>query len=193
MLSLVKKALVGDTDAFLELMDINQAAMLRIAHGYFSQEADIADAIQDTILDAFEHLSSLKEPRYFKTWLIRILINNCNHIYNRNKKYVPLDDGTADITKASQKNVAPEFGTSAQEPDTPLYRFHELLSYISEENRLCFQLYYGEELNTREIADILHMKESTVRSRMHREKIKLKAKLLKDGYMPMYGKEEPLS
>ena len=192
MLPLVKKALAGDTDAFLELMDINQAAMLRIAHGYFSQEADIADAIQDTILDAFEHLSSLKEPRYFKTWLIRILINNCNHIYARNKKYVHMEEGETDFTEASQKNVASGFGVSIQEPDTPLYRFHELLSYISEKNRLFFQLYYGEELSTREIADIFHMKESTVRSRMHREKIKLKAKLLKDGYIPVYGKEETL-
>lgn len=193
MLPLIKKALSGDTDAFLELMDINQPAMLRIAHGFFSQEEDIADAIQDTILDAFEHLSSLKEPRYFKTWLIRILINNCNHIYTRNKKYVPIEENTVDFTKTSQKKVASESEVSAHDPDTPLYRFHELLSYISEENRLCFQLYYGEELSTREIADILHMKESTVRSRMHREKLKLKTKLIKDGYIPMHGKEEPLS
>ena len=193
MLPLINKALSGDTDAFLELMDINQPAMLRIAHGFFSQEEDIADAIQDTILDAFEHLSSLKEPRYFKTWLIRILINNCNHIYTRNKKYVPIEENTVDFTETSQKKVASESEVSAHDPDTPLYRFHELLSYISEENRLCFQLYYGEELSTREIADILHIKESTIRSRMHREKLKLKTKLIKDGYIPMYGKEEPLS
>ena len=66
MLSLVKKALAGDAEAFLKLMDINQPAMLRIAHGYFSQEADVADAMQDTILDAFEHLSSLKEPSHLR-------------------------------------------------------------------------------------------------------------------------------
>ncbi|MCH5250587.1 MAG: sigma-70 family RNA polymerase sigma factor [Lachnospiraceae bacterium] len=177
MLSLVKKAISGDTDAFLELMDINQPSMLRIAHGFFSQEEDIADAMQDTILDAFEHLSSLKEPRYFKTWLMRILINNCSHIYSKNKKYVSLE------------KITPDAEAHTQAPDTPLYRFYELLSYISEENRLCFQLYYGEGFGTREIADILHMKESTVRSRMHREKIKLKSKLLKDGYIPLYGKE----
>lgn len=179
MLALVKKAVKGDKEAFLELIDMYQPSMLRIAHGYFSQEADIADAIQDTILDAYEHISSLREVRYFKTWLIRILINNCNHIYNRNKKYECSLDVLNDIS-------------ITEDMDTSLYRFHELLSYVSDENRLCFQLYYGEELTTREIADILQIKESTIRSRMHREKSRLKTKLLKDGYIPLQGKEGKL-
>ncbi len=171
MLTLVKKAMRGDKEAFIALMDKHSDSMLRIAHGYLSQDADVADAIQDTILDAYEHLSSLKEPRYFKTWLIRILLNNCNHIYNRNKNYIPLDE------------VSETLSDETQEIDTPLFRFHELLSFVSDENRLCFQLYYGEELTTREIADILHINENTIRSRMHREKLKLKARFQNSGYM----------
>lgn len=178
MLTLVKKAVRGDKEAFLKLMDMHKETMLRIAHGYLSQEADIADAIQDTILDAYEHLSSLNEPRYFKTWLIRILLNNCNHIYNKNKKYISLEEFAETVSDTSQ------------EVDTPLFKFRELLSFVSEENRLCFQLYYGEELTTREIADILHMNESTIRSRMHREKLKLKTKLIKNGYIAYNEKED---
>lgn len=177
MLTLVKRAVCGDKDAFLELMEIHQDTMLRVAHGFFSREEDIADAMQDTILDAYEHLASLNNIRYFKTWLIRILINNCNHIYSKNKKYVSLED------------ISETLPDTAQKVDTPLFRFHELLSYVSEENRLCFQLYYGEEFTTREIADILHIKESTIRSRMHREKLKLKTQLTKSGYIEYAGKE----
>ncbi len=170
MLTLVKKAMRGDKEAFIALMDRHSDSLLRIAHGYLSQEADVADAIQDTILDAYEHLSSLKEPRYFKTWLIRILLNNCNHIYNRNKNYIPLEE------------ISEQLFDETQEVDTPLFRFRELLSYVSDENRLCFQLYYGEELTTREIADLLHINESTIRSRMHREKLRLKTQLQKNGH-----------
>ena len=177
MLTLVKKAMQGDKEAFLRLMDMHQPAMLRIAHGYLSQEADVADAMQDTILDAYEHLSSLKEPQYFKTWLIRILLNNCNHIYKKNKKYVSLEE------------IVESLPDVTQEEDTQLMKFHELLSLVSDENRLCFQLYYGEEFTTREIADILHMNESTIRSRMHREKIKLKTLLQKNGYTAFTRKE----
>ena len=178
MLTLVKKAMRGDKEAFIALMDKHSDAMLRIAHGYLSQEADIADAMQDTILDAYEHLSSLKEPRYFKTWLIRILLNNCNHIYNKTKNYIPLEE------------ISESFSDDAQEIDSPLFRFRELLNCVSDENRLCFQLYYGEELTTREIADILHIKESTIRSRMHREKLRLKSQLPKNGYMVSARKGE---
>ncbi len=181
MLTLVKKAIRGDKEAFLKLMDIHKPVMLRVAHGYPAQDADVADAMQDTILDAYEHLSSLKEPRYFKTWLIRILLNNCNHIYRKNQKYTSLDEVSGNLSDASQ------------EVDTPLFKFRELLSYVSEENRLCFQLYFGEELTTREIADILHINESTIRSRMHREKMKLKIKLAQNGYAVWSGKEGALS
>ena len=167
----VKKAQHGDAEAFIALIEECKMTLRRAAYGYLGNEEDVADAIQDTILDAYEHLSSLKEPRYFKTWLIRILLNNCNHIYNKNKNYIPLEEVSENLTD------------TAQEVDTPLFRFRELLSYVSEENRICFQLYYGEELTTREIADILHINESTIRSRMHREKLRLKSQLPKNGYM----------
>lgn len=177
MLTLVKRAMRGDQEAFIKLMDVHRPAMLRIAHGYLAQESDVADAMQDTILDAYEHLSSLKEARYFKTWLIRILLNNCNHIYRKNQKYISLEEVSDDLPDDSS------------EVDTPLFKFRELLSYVSEENRLCFQLYFGEELTTREIADLLHINENTIRSRMHREKMKLKTKLLQNGYTVFSGKE----
>lgn len=177
MSKLIKQAMLGDQEAFIRLMDENKPAMLRIAYGFFHQEADIADAIQETILDAYEHLFSLKEPRYFKTWLMRILINNCNNIYRKNKKYLPMEE-------------LPEKSSDImQDMDEGLLRFKELLSCVSEKNRVCFQLYYGEELTTREIAQILHIRESTIRSQMHREKLKLKDQFLSDHYGNRTGKE----
>jgi RNA polymerase sigma-70 factor (ECF subfamily) len=55
--------------------------------------------------------------------------------------------------------------------------FYQLIADLSEENRLIFQLYYGEEYTTKEIGRILHMKESTVRSRLHRGKEQIKRNL----------------
>ncbi|MCM1264403.1 MAG: RNA polymerase sigma factor [Butyrivibrio sp.] len=165
MLALVEKAMNGDSEAFIQLMDLHKETMLRIAHGYFTQNADIADVMQDTILAAYENLPKLREPQYFKTWLIRILINNCNHIYRSSKKYISLEE------------ISEIHEDTSQDLDAPLYKFHELLECVSKENRLCFQLYYGEEFTTKEIADILHINESTIRSRMHRERLKLKTKL----------------
>ena len=84
---LVKQAQHGDPEAFIQLMEQNRQSLVRVAKGFFRNEEDVADAVSDTILDAWEHIRELKRPEYFKTWLIRILINNCNQICRHNKKY----------------------------------------------------------------------------------------------------------
>ena len=159
---LVKKAQQGDADAFIELMESNKMTLQRVAYGYFRGEEDVADAIQDTILDAFEHIRELKKPEYFRTWLVRILMNNCNRLYNQNKKHCK-------ISELSQETVAAS-GTGDVE-------FHEMLRSLPEESRLIFQLYYGEQFTTKEIGQMLRMKESTVKSRLHRGKEKLRVEM----------------
>ncbi|MCI8584619.1 MAG: sigma-70 family RNA polymerase sigma factor [Lachnospiraceae bacterium] len=159
---LVKKAQQGDADAFIELMERNKMTLQRVAYGYFRGEEDVADAIQDTILDAFEHIRELKKPEYFRTWLVRILMNNCNRLYNQNKKHCK-------ISELSQETVAAS-GTGDVE-------FHEMLRSLPEESRLIFQLYYGEQFTTKEIGQMLRMKESTVKSRLHRGKEKLRVEM----------------
>lgn len=77
---LVKQAIKGDADAFLELMEQNSLNMYKVARAILQNDEDAADAIQDTILTCFEKLDTLKKPEYFKTWMTRILINECNKI-----------------------------------------------------------------------------------------------------------------
>lgn len=75
MIQLVKRSISGDADAFLELMEKNSLAMYKVARGILDNDEDAADAMQDTILTCFEKIHTLKNPEYFKTWMIRILIN----------------------------------------------------------------------------------------------------------------------
>lgn len=159
---LVKKAQRGDADAFIELMENNKMTLQRVAYGYFRGEEDVADVIQDTILDAFEHIRELKKPEYFRTWLVRILMNNCNRLYNQNKKNHKISGLSKETVVAS--------GTGDVE-------FHEMLRSLPEESRLIFQLYYGEQFTTKEIGQMLKMKESTVKSRLHRGKEKLRMEM----------------
>ena len=161
MRTLVKRAQHGDSEAFIRLVEENKQSMKRVAFGFFRNEEDVADAIQDTILDAFESIGSLKKADYFKTWLIRILINNCNKIFNHNKRTCSTEE-------------LPEMEKAAADGNM---EFMELLCALPADSRLIFQLYYGEQYTTREIADILRMNESTVKSKIHRGKERLKAQL----------------
>ncbi len=125
----------------------------------------MADAIQDTILDAFEHIGTLRKAEYFKTWVMRILINNCTRTYRRNKKSVTL-----------KENVEIE-GYDTGRADV---EFKEMLMSLPEDSRTIFQLYFGEQFTTKEIAEILSLKENTVKSRIHRGKEQLRMSLLQE-------------
>ena len=90
MIQLVKRSISGDADAFLELMEKNSLAMYKVARGILDNDEDAADAMQDTILTCFEKIHTLKNPEYFKTWMIRILINECNKIHRHYKNSAEL-------------------------------------------------------------------------------------------------------
>ena len=74
---LVKKAKRHDNDAFVELMESQKLTMYKVARSYLKSDDDVADAIQETILTCYEKIDSLENEQFFKTWLIRILINKC--------------------------------------------------------------------------------------------------------------------
>ena len=157
---LLLRAKACDGDAFVELMELHKQSMYKVAKAYLKREEDVADAISETILDCFEHLESLRETRYFGTWLVRILINNCNNIRKSNGRTEYMDQ----IEAISQ----------GQRTDDKTRAFLDYLEPLEEEDRLLMILFYVWGFRTREIAELLHMKEPTVKSRMQRGRQKIK-------------------
>lgn len=168
---LVKLAKKGDADAFIKLIETNQDALKRIAFAWLRDENDIADVIQDTILDAYEHIGQLKKAEYFKTWLVRILINNCTKIYRKNKKHSKFEMSADEYT---EENWGISGDTQSEYTDV---EFFDLLKALPEDSRAIFQMYFGEQFTTAEIADMLHMKENTVKSRIRRGKAQLRKQM----------------
>ena len=80
MNTLIRKAQHQDEESFVTLMESNAKDMYKIAYAILSNNEDVADAIQDTILSCWEKLHTLKQEEYFKTWMTKILINKCNDI-----------------------------------------------------------------------------------------------------------------
>jgi len=158
----VRRAQHGDADSFIRLVEENKQTLMRVACGFFQSREDVADAIQETIADAYEHIRELKKPEYFKTWLVRILINNCSSLYNQNKKSVGMEE------------IAETAGESFEMANI---EFLEMIRSLPEDSRVIFQLYYGENFTTREISEILHKKESTVKSKLHRGKEQIRSQM----------------
>lgn len=160
--TMVRRARRGDAEAFIALVEECKMTLRRVALGYLKNEEDVADAMQDTILDAYEHIGSLKKEEYFKTWLVRILINRCTKKYRSNQRMAYLEDYSEEaVCDAGKAEV----------------EFREMLSVLPDDSRVIFQLYFGEQFTIREIAQILDMNENTVKSRLHRGKEQLRVSL----------------
>lgn len=132
---------------------------IKVARGILNNDEDAADAIQDTNLTCFEKLHTLKKPEYFKTWMIRILINECNSI-RRHYSNLNLQEDFADI---------PQSDVSIAE-----FEFKEMLETVDEKYRVVLILHYVEGFKLSEIAAILELNENTVKTRIARARQQLR-------------------
>ena len=114
------------------------------------------------IISAFEKLDTLRRAEYFRTWLIRILINQCIAMRWHRSRTVPMNE-------AEEASQFYDFSTDLE--------FNDLLKTLPEDSRLIFQMYYGEQFSIGEIAQLLHMKENTVKSKIHRGREQLRSQM----------------
>ena len=138
---------------FIQAVRDAEATLYHVAMSILRNDADSADAVQEALLKAFEKLDTLKEKKYFKTWLTRILINNCNDILRCGRRECPLEEA-AQIRGESRELERCEF--------------EDVLDALDEKYRIILVLYYGEGFKIREIAQILELEVNTVKSRLSR-------------------------
>lgn len=166
---LIKKAQKDDEEAFIKVIDEYMPQMYKIARCRLKSEESIGDAIQETILAAFTNIKQLKEPRYFKTWIIKILINKCNDIVSDNKVLYVDDYSLLENTNLTYNQ------NSEEKLD-----FESILNKLPYEYRLVVVMYYVNRFTTKEISETLNEKEGTIKSRLSRARQQLKTYYLKE-------------
>lgn len=162
-LRLVKLARKGDREAFTQLVVANERMLSRVAMATLKNPDDAADAVQDTVLQAWESLGQLRQPRYFKTWVVRILLNKCYRISAQRSLYAH-----SQLEETLLAGEQPDW-------DQSLDVASALLQAMGEQDRLLLGLFYFDRLSTREIAQALGLSESCVRQRLHRGRKRFQA------------------
>src|SRR2546426_4010420 len=74
---LVARALRGDKDAFDNIFDRYSGLMLRTAYSIVKDRDSAEDAVQNALIQAWQHLPSLRETGALRSWLLRIVVNQC--------------------------------------------------------------------------------------------------------------------
>lgn len=127
-------------------------------------DEDCEDAIQETIVKAFSKIHTLRSDAYAKTWLIRILINECYTILRKSSKFVFEES----VTDYAQKKA---------EETADYSELYKAVNSLKKELRLPVILYYMEGFSVKEVAQILNVTEGTIQKRLARARKKLRCDL----------------
>ena len=159
MTDLVKRSKKGDKEAFAQLIDQNRQMLYNTALLVLRQEDDALDALQDAILACWENLPSLRKDRYFKTWLVKILLNKCRDV-QRGKSHF------AYVEELPESGDEPDWDTSMDVRRT--------MDKLGENDQLLLSLFYYDDFSVRQIADALSLSEGSVRTRLTRRRERFK-------------------
>lgn len=151
-------------ETFSEMVLDAEGSLYRVAKSILHNDEDCADAIQNGILKAYQKLDTLRNDRYFKTWLTRIVINECYHIIRDTEKHVSLDGYPGWDVHA----------TYMVEDES--YVLSELMQ-LDDKYRIPIVLHDIEGYSAKEIGKILNLSETNVRNRIFRGKAVLRVKL----------------
>jgi RNA polymerase sigma-70 factor (ECF subfamily) len=159
----------GDTRAFDALVRRYDAEILGLIIRIIGDGPDAEDVCQDTFIRAYSRLHRFRLESSFRTWVTRIAINQCLNkrrrrsfraLFHRQWGSSELDDTTA-LSSAEQSDQ--------QTLDNELqHHLETALSTLSDRQRIVFILKHNQGYKIREIADLLHCAEGTVKNTLYR-------------------------
>lgn len=159
---LVKKAQKGNDKAYLELFQQYEADIYRMAYVYVKNKNDALDVVQEVAYQSFKNFSTLNNPEYFKTWLMKITINCALNVINKNKKVVQLIPQFEVHTGEEVEDIAISLS------------LRELMDTLHEDEKSVILLKYYNDRTLKEISDILEIPLGTAKSILYRALNKLR-------------------
>ena len=143
---LVRKAIAGDDDAFLQLMQIHRDVLYKTAFIYLKNEHDVLEALQEVTFRAYTKRHQVKEPSFFQTWLVRILLNYCMDTLKKQGNLSSLNECVEKEEHSSNQDLM------------------LALRELPNAQRELIHLKYFNDLKVSEIARRLQIPEGTVKS-----------------------------
>ncbi|UVI28415.1 sigma-70 family RNA polymerase sigma factor [Paenibacillus spongiae] len=164
-IELVKKAIAGDDDSFSQLIAARRERLYRIAFTYVRNKDDALEIVQETVYRALISVHKVREAQYFNTWLTKIAVNYALEFIRKAKKTVYIDNDyeVGYVPERAEEHID----------------LHQALDSLDEKAKTVIVLRYFEDLPLQEVADILDLPLSTVKSIVYRALAKLNIDLKK--------------
>ena len=155
---------------FAEKMMENRKRFYCIAYSYVKNEQDALDIISEATCKGLIHLKELDEAEHLVTWMTRIIVNTSIDFIRKNSRLTALPEDSGGYPEERDWK-----GRQPEEPDREtLFDLYNAMDLLDPEERTYIVLRYFESYNFREIAEMLKIPESTVKSRSYRALGKMK-------------------
>lgn len=180
---IIKRILAGELALFELLIRSNNAFLYKTGRSYKYSHEDTQDLMQDTFLDAYRNLSKFENRSSFKTWIIKIMLNNC---FRKQNKFSYKNEKGSEILDSS----IPMFSNDRSRDTTNAVINKELglvveeaMQHIPLDYRMVFTLREINGLSVDETAEVLQISQSNVKVRLNRAKAMLR-KEIETSYTP---------
>lgn len=187
---LIRKAAAGDQDAITELYELTYSSVYKTVKSMIADEDTVLDIVQDSFIKGFQSLDQLDTPENFRAWMKRIATNKAKDYLKKKKPILFTDmaneDGEEIDFRDDCLDHCPEEVLDRKETSRLM---QEILSTLSEDQRLVIGMFYYEEMSVRKIAETLGCSENTVKSRLNygRKKVEVKVKELEKRGTKLYS------
>ncbi|WP_251551006.1 RNA polymerase sigma factor [Neobacillus muris] len=164
--SCIKRAIGGDDQAFLQLMQIYKLDLYKTSLAFLRNEEEALEAIQEVMYRAYKKIHSVRDAAYCKTWLIRIMINYCNDQIKKQKRFV-FNEEILNLQGISENYNGVEL--------------KDAIMRLDERSREILTLKYFNEMQINEIAFAWQCPEGTVKTWLNKALKLLREKLEEKG------------
>src|SRR6202453_592275 len=184
---LVAAAKDGDHQAYAELCRRHSKQILRTILQITRDAADAEDMLQETLLKGYVHIGKFEGRSAFSPWLTRIAVNSALMLL-RKRRSQPVFSFETDPKAKDVK--FPEPTETAHNPEEACIlnalenECIRAIRYLPATLRVVVQLRYRENASVAQIAKMLGISESAVKSRLLRARSKIRAHLEKTQYLP---------
>ncbi|MCM3743568.1 sigma-70 family RNA polymerase sigma factor [Sporosarcina luteola] len=145
---IVQRAILGDHQAILSLIEMDEEILYRMAFTYMKNDQDTLDVMQDLTYKALKKMHTVKQKEYARTWLVRVLINCCKDHLRKRRPTVPIKEHHLS--------------------GWVIYSdFERLLEQLSLSEQQLVYMKYFQQLKNKEIAELNQIPEGTVKSKLH--------------------------
>ena len=166
MEELVKKAKKGNEEAFSKLILAEKDSLYKIAISRMKTIEDAEDVIQETVIEAYVKMHTIRKNESFKSWIRTILLDMIKTFYER-KAQKDIKIQTKLMENFEKDNVNNIIKTE-QDMD-----FNMLLNKLEDEDRTIILLFYNDGYKVKEISKMLNMNVNTVKTKLSRARKKI--------------------